>query len=428
MQSKRTVSTTYPEERHIPDILSDMSLKIDEFNEKLDVIGAVAEGAAETLEVVLQKVRVLKASATSSDSPLLPPYSPSLPPPRPQVHILQPSENDISVPVDDLYFEWEATPDALHYRVVLRDLTVTSANSVNRSESDEDLGKLIDEPYVQETYFTVPAHLLAGREGNDFNFAVQVFTAENTGWGVRRFSVTTTPTVLPTEMHTMPIEIHTQPIEMKMSEEGLAMLRDFEFTVSDARRGLGDFDEQNRWVGIYPHYVFVRNRNTGDWQSDGGITFGFGVWITESLFNQQAWARELINKYAPGASFVPPHIPQNGASFRVPGSFAMPLEEARELFRIRVPRYSDAVNRFLIQHHLIIEQHQFDALVSLTFNFGPGIWTRINPETNDLLWHLVRYIRDSQPYDPEKIYYHFTSNQQPRRRGVEANVFNHGHS
>ena len=106
-----------------------------------------------------------------------------------------------------------------------------------------------------------------------------------------------------------------------MSSNGIAMLADFEMTEGYAKaRGIGEFDRQGNFMGIYPHYVFKTDNNTGEIISDGGITIGYGYWITKELYDRGGEPKELIDKYAPNASFNPPTIPSTGLSYKVSDS------------------------------------------------------------------------------------------------------------
>ena len=68
-------------------------------------------------------------------------------------------------------------------------------------------------------------------------------------------------------------------------------------------------------------------------------------------------------------------------------------EQAREWMRKELVNYTDPVNKFLTDHNLTIPQHQFDALISFSYNCGPG-WTR---ETNGN-FHLAVEQRDLEDY------------------------------
>jgi len=217
---------------------------------------------------------------------------------------------------------------------------------------------------------------------------------------------------------------------MRMSPQGVAMLGNFELTPEYARlRGIGQFDSQGNLIGIYPHYVIRTNVVTGQLESDGGITVGYGFQITQASYNQNAVARAIIDRLAPGAPFVPAHV---NFTHRVPGSLPMPIAEARQLLFDTLPRYETPVNNFLYLHGITLAQHQFDVLVSFTYNFGPSTW--VLPERQH--WYINRLIRNGPPFMPgsttnpavgtvRHAFSTFTQNQNRRR--AEAEIFINGH-
>jgi len=217
---------------------------------------------------------------------------------------------------------------------------------------------------------------------------------------------------------------------MRMSSEGVEMLSDFELELEYIKAmGLGEFDDQGNLVGIYPYYVMRRNATTGILESDGGITVGYSFWISQAVYNQNDIARDIINRYASGASFIPSHT--NNAH-RVPNSLLMPINEARDLLSNTLPKFEAAVNSFLLEHRVLVEQHQFDALVSFTYNFGENTWTL--PDRAD--WHIRQLIINGPPFipgdtekpEPGTVRYVFASFAQNQgRRSAEAEIFIYGH-
>lgn len=221
------------------------------------------------------------------------------------------------------------------------------------------------------------------------------------------------------------------PSAMRMSQRGVEMLARFELEPDYARRlGIGQFDAQGNLTGIYPHYVMRPNVNTGAIESDGGITFGFGFFVNQALFNQSVQARELVNRLAPNASFVPAHT---NRTHRVPGSRAMSMDEARELLHASLPNFGNAVNAFLNLHNVTVNQHQFDVLVSFTYNFGANTWTRADRQH----WYINQLIRSGPPFIPgpeqppfpvRTVRHAFsTFNQNENRREAEGEIFINGH-
>jgi len=53
-------------------------------------------------------------------------------------------------------------------------------------------------------------------------------------------------------------------------------------------------------------------------------------------------------------------------------TYGITHEEARELLRRDIQRYTDFVNNFLESNSITLSQHQYDALITFTFNAGPG--------------------------------------------------------
>lgn len=212
---------------------------------------------------------------------------------------------------------------------------------------------------------------------------------------------------------------------MTTSTHGIRMLADFEFQEDFGRAaGIVAVDSRNRIIGIYPHYVFRQNVSTGIWESDGGITMGYGVFISEASFNQNAEHRRLIDTYAPGASFVPPHTPSNGMPFKVAGSSFMRIADAEELKRTTLVRFESAVNDFLELHDVRVTQYQFDVLVSFTYNFGEFVWTL--PANQN--WRINVLIRNGPPFNPAEVrnaFNGFTQNHERRR--AEGEIFINGH-
>ena len=119
--------------------------------------------------------------------------------------------------------------------------------------------------------------------------------------------------------------------KMHISDQGIEMIINFELSGETAKAwGIGEVDENGEVIGIYPHYVF--KTENGNYISDGGITFGYGHWVSQGSYNTEIEQKNLVDKYAPGVSFVPPYIPDNGVSYKVSGSTYMPIDEAKNLF------------------------------------------------------------------------------------------------
>ena len=220
------------------------------------------------------------------------------------------------------------------------------------------------------------------------------------------------------------IEGGEQLKEMVISPEGTLMIADFELTESTAKGwNIGEFDKDEVWIGIYPYYVF---KNVGSdkkpvWESDGGITFGYGYYVNEKAYNQGGKAKEFIDTYVPNASFTPPYIPSNGVPYKVSRSSYMPMDEAIKIYKEKLSEYEDAVNDFLKNNgEIMLEQHQFDALVSFTYQYGKNWWTKDKVMPN--------FIREGNGvYDSDKVREIFGMHDNPSRRAIEAEVFINGH-
>ena len=143
--------------------------------------------------------------------------------------------------------------------------------------------------------------------------------------------------------------------------------------------------------------------------------------ISGALGSEDEWAKNVIDTYAKDASFTPSHTRH---THRVPNSVAMPIEEAQVLFSKRLIDYEDAVNDFLDSHNVKLEQHQFDALVSFTYQMGQNTWTL----PDRLEWNINKLIRNGPPFDPEMARIAFTNFYQSEgRRTREFEVFMNGY-
>ena len=207
---------------------------------------------------------------------------------------------------------------------------------------------------------------------------------------------------------------------MRMSPQGRAMLKGFEMQPDYARlRGIGRFDEQGNLTAIYPHYVMRNNVDTRALESDGGITLGFGVLIRHDEI--RASRLELLDRFAPNA----PRLPvRTDATHRVPGSLPITIEDANILFDVVLPEFEDAVNSFLLEHGTVVEQHQFDVLVSFTYQMGPNTWTLPGRQG----WNINQLLRGGPPFDPDRVYVAFNGFRQSQdRRRREGEIFINGH-
>ncbi len=94
--------------------------------------------------------------------------------------------------------------------------------------------------------------------------------------------------------------------KMTMSQKGFDLLKHHENNPSVLQGwGLGVYNSSTL-TGIYPHYVFRISKATGQWESDGGITFGFGHYVSQSEYGtllkndiaeHEQELEDTINKY-----------------------------------------------------------------------------------------------------------------------------------
>ena len=92
------------------------------------------------------------------------------------------------------------------------------------------------------------------------------------------------------------------------------------------------------------------------------------------------------------------------------------------LYENLVIEYENAVSNFLELHQITLQQHQFDALVSFTYQYGPNWWTQV-PEKK-----LPELIRTGKGvYDPAEVIRVFLLHDDPDRRRKEAEVFINGY-
>ncbi|MDR1773215.1 MAG: hypothetical protein LBS02_21650 [Hungatella sp.] len=175
-------------------------------------------------------------------------------------------------------------------------------------------------------------------------------------------------------------------------------------------------------IGIYPHYIFknIGTQDNPQWVSDGGITFGHGIYVTKSMYDSDRKIKKMVGKYAPGASFVPPSTPSNGVPYKIPNSKAMPIDVETPLYETKLKDYENAVYNFINKNNITLKQNQFDALVSFTYNYGVDWWDKDKVMPN--------FIRDGKGvYDPAEVRRVFGMHDNSTRRLEEAEVFINGY-
>lgn len=81
--------------------------------------------------------------------------------------------------------------------------------------------------------------------------------------------------------------------KMHISDQGIEMIINFELSGETAKAwGIGEVDENGEVIGIYPHYVF--KTENGNYISDGGITFGYGHWVSQGSYNTEIEQKILL--------------------------------------------------------------------------------------------------------------------------------------
>ena len=204
------------------------------------------------------------------------------------------------------------------------------------------------------------------------------------------------------------------------STQGIEMIKEFELSVSYAKKhGLGEINENDALTGIYPYYVFKKD-NKGEWVSDGGITFGYGHYVSYNEYLKNEDERNLVDSYISNANFTPEYIPSDGAAYRVENAKLVPINMAEDILKEDLRVAENAVNAFLQKNGILLEQAQFDALVSFTHQYGANWWS-IEPEKK-----LPIFIKEGD-YSPDKVREVFGLHDSKTRRAKEAEIFINGY-
>ncbi len=168
--------------------------------------------------------------------------------------------------------------------------------------------------------------------------------------------------------------------KMTMSQKGFDLLKHHENNPSVLQGwGLGVYNGSTL-TGIYPHYVFRISKATGKWESDGGMTFGFGHYVSQSEYGTDATEKALVDKYAKGTALIPSNIPLNGVSYIVPGSTYMPIKDVETLLKNDIAEHEQELEDTINKYGFSITQEQFDALVNLRYHKY-----RLGKDIDDLL-------------------------------------------
>jgi len=165
---------------------------------------------------------------------------------------------------------------------------------------------------------------------------------------------------------------------------------------------------------------------TGGFESDGGISIGYGHWISEGEYISDPDEKSLIDTYAPGASLIPSYIPSNGVTYAVPGTSYVPIDIVLNLKRNDVVEYEEKLNEFITTNNLSFEQNQYDMLISLSYQYGKNIWTNHTTFPNYLIESNGNY--DSKTIESMfNLYGGGEGGNYENRRRTEYSIFNNGY-
>lgn len=222
-----------------------------------------------------------------------------------------------------------------------------------------------------------------------------------------------------------PSDGNESDLPLSISVQGIEMVKEFELSIDViAGWGLGEYNAEGELIGVYPHYVFRKKGEGPEYESDGGITFGYGHYVSVEDYNDYESERKLVDTYAPNASLLPSDIPNDGHAYKVPNSSYVPIEEIEELLRSDLDEAEEAVNEFLEKHEIQLNQNQFDALISFTHQHGKGWWRYERKEEKK----LPKFIREGKgEYDAADVEAVFLLHRNKGRRKIEADVFNYGY-
>lgn len=104
----------------------------------------------------------------------------------------------------------------------------------------------------------------------------------------------------------------------------------------------------------------------------------------------------------------------------------IPVEEAQALFAKHMVRHENAVNKFIDKYGLTLNQAQFDALISYTYNLGPNT---LSKDTYTIVQAITSGATGNELVYAFSIYCMAGGEFQPglmRRRLAEANLWFHG--
>lgn len=210
------------------------------------------------------------------------------------------------------------------------------------------------------------------------------------------------------------------------SDKGIKFIAERELSEGTIKaQNLGEYDALNNLIGIYPHYVFKvdeinSTNNTIVYVSDEGITLGYGHWISEKLYNDDYFEKNLIDTYAPNSLFIPTYIPKKGQTYKVPNSKFVPLSICEDLLKLYIRKCEISLTIFLTQNQIELTQNQYDSLISFSYNYGHNCWYTLTELPNFL-------INNKDNYKPEEVRKIFAIYVNEKRREIEAELFINGY-
>lgn len=141
-----------------------------------------------------------------------------------------------------------------------------------------------------------------------------------------------------------------------VSGEYLQILKDLEmpeYYLSDY--GYGYYDPNTgELLGIYPHYV-----------GDGGITFGYGHYVSPGEYDTDPDEQSLVDTYCPSGA-----MDNTNLSGVVPNSDYVPIDEVNSMFEADVSEHVGPVVNWLNDNNVELSDSQIFALIMYRYNHG----------------------------------------------------------
>lgn len=151
-------------------------------------------------------------------------------------------------------------------------------------------------------------------------------------------------------------EILNQVKRMAISDKGKELLKNIELSRGSQKRLS---DSQGR---LYPYYVH---------EEKGGITFGFGHYVSEAEYDSGTADTDLINEYFDSKpAFSDGHPKDHSACAITTCKKTMSMDEALALLDNDLIFFEDEINDFMEEKNVSLAQNQFDAAIIHIFNRG----------------------------------------------------------